>query len=484
MNVFKTFKFIICTRHLNAYKPTGAVRYCTRALLNSCEATSNNLHFRNMDYNARVAVCQFTAKNDKEQNFMVCKHLIERASEDGAKMVFLPEACDYIGESKEEIVNLSEPLDGPLICRYRELAKAQKVWLSLGGIHEKANNGKVHNSHVLINEMGELVAVYRKLHLFDVEIPEKQVCIKESDFVEKGREIVRPVPTPAGKLGLAICYDMRFAELSVALRRLGAEVLTYPSAFTFATGAVHWEVLLRSRAIENQCYVIAAAQYGSHNKKRTSWGHAMVIDPSGNVVAQCSEGTGFVMANIDLSLIEDIRKSMPVDKQKRLDIYPELLPLAPVAPGTGSYQEQYQFGQVSIPETHIFYKTDSTMAFVNKRCVVPGHVLVAPLRPALRLQDLTPSEVADLFLVVQRVQQVMEQMHGCSSTTIAVQDGPDAGRTINHLHVHILPRKQKDFLNNDDIYHELQKHDKDETKPWRGLEEMGSEASVLRERFQ
>ncbi|XP_039287303.1 deaminated glutathione amidase [Nilaparvata lugens] len=427
MNVLKPFTFFICTRKLKTIGRLTAKRYCTRELINSCEVPSNNIQFRNMNQTASVAVCQFTAKNDKEQNFKVCKYLIEKASKDGAKMIFLPEACDYIGESKEEVSNLSEPLDGPLMCRYKELAKTAKVWLSLGGIHEKV--------------------------------------------LERYQ-----------------CYDMRFPEMSLALTRLGAEVLTYPSAFTFATGAVHWEVLLRSRAIENQCYVIAAAQYGAHNKKRTSWGHAMVIDPSGNVVAQCSEGTGYVLANIDLSLIEDIRKSMPTDKQKRHDIYPQVLPLSPpphnTTPSTTTpHQQHYQFGQVSVPDSLVFYKTDTTMAFVNKRCVVPGHVLVAPIRAALRLEDLTPSEVSDLFLVVQRVEQVMEQVHGSSSTTIALQDGPDAGRTIHHLHVHIMPRKEKDFLNNDEIYYELQKHDKDESKPWRGMEEMCSEASLLRERF-
>lgn len=129
---------------------------------------------------------------------------------------------------------------------------------------------------MIINNVGEIVSMYRKLHLFDVKIPEENIFLVESNLVNRGECIVPPISTPAGKLGLSICYDMRFPELAVALRQKGAEILTYPSAFTHATGKAHWEILLRARAIESQCYVIAAAQIGAHNPKRSSYGQAIV----------------------------------------------------------------------------------------------------------------------------------------------------------------------------------------------------------------
>ncbi|XP_075234549.1 ntrilase and fragile histidine triad fusion protein NitFhit [Lycorma delicatula] len=440
-----------------------------------------------------IAVCQLTATNNKSENFNICKNLIESATDAGAKVVFLPEACDYVAENRAEAIELSEPLTGDLVTNYRELAKQLEVWLSLGGIHERIDGGKVQNTHVIIDSNGDLVSVYRKLHLFDVDIPERNIRLKESDYVKEGKEIVKPVSSPVGEIGLGICYDVRFPEMSAVLRNIGAQILTYPSAFTFATGALHWEVLLRSRAIENQCYVVAAAQTGSHNHKRTSWGHAMVVDPLGTIIAQCTEGTGFALSNIDLKALENARKTMPVITHKRNDVYPEMLPifkidevensLAKMDVESNSSKTSYQFGQVLISQACIFYQTNFTMAFVNKRCVVPGHVLIAPLRPALRLRDLMPDELADLFLVVQKVEEVMEHVHGARSTTVAVQDGPDAGRTINHFHVHILPRKKGDFLQNDQIYYELQEHDKSEDKPWRDEEDMNSEAAMLKKYF-
>ena len=159
----------------------------------------------------------------------------------------------------------------------------------------------MYNSHVIISSTGEIVGAYDKTHLFDVELPEKNIKLKESDYVEKGGSIVEPVNSPIGKIGLGIvriyyckradyawlichdflpqCYDLRFPELSLSLARKGAEILTYPSAFTIPTGNAHWRALLRSRAIETQCYVVAAAQTGSHNAKRSSYGHAMVRQP-------------------------------------------------------------------------------------------------------------------------------------------------------------------------------------------------------------
>ena len=173
----------------------------------------------------------------------------------------------------------------------KDLAVKLNMVLSLGGFHEKiANETKLANTHVLIVP-GHDLKTYRKTHLFDVEIPDRNVRLKESDYVIPGSEIGQPVDMGSFKIGMGICYDLRFPEFGLALRRAGASILTYPSAFTVPTGSAgHWFALLKARAIENQCYVIAAAQTGNHNPKRSSFGHACIIDPYGCVIAECPEG--------------------------------------------------------------------------------------------------------------------------------------------------------------------------------------------------
>lgn len=273
-----------------------------------------------------AAVCQMTSTPDKEANFTACRRLVEQAKEGGASMVFLPEGFDYIGSSREETLQLSESLDGDIITRYTHLAKKLDVWLSLGGFHERGHDWKtdqrIYNSHIIINGQGTIVSVYRKGHLFDVELTSKGVSLKESAFTIPGPRLVPPVQTPIGKVGLGVCYDLRFPELSTALQRQGAEILTYPSAFTVATGTAHWEVLLRARAIETQCFVIAAAQVGVHHAKRTSYGHALAVDPWGVVLGACGgSDVGIAMVQIDLQGLHNVRRDMPVQQHRRAKEY-------------------------------------------------------------------------------------------------------------------------------------------------------------------
>lgn len=271
-----------------------------------------------------IAVCQLTSNFDKEQNFATCSQLICEAARRGTSMVFLPENFDYIGRSTEETLNQAETLEGDLMQRYTKLARESGMWLSLGGFHEKGsdweNDQKIHNSHVIVDNKGSIVSVYHKAHLFDVEIAGR-VSLRESKFTIPGSEILPPVNTPVGKVGLAVCYDLRFPEMSLTLVQEGAELLTFPSAFTLTTGLAHWEVLLRARAIETQCYVVAAAQTGSHNERRTSYGHAMVVDPWGSVIAQCQEGTGLCYAEVNLDYLHRIRQEMPIFNHRRRDLY-------------------------------------------------------------------------------------------------------------------------------------------------------------------
>ncbi|XP_044127961.1 deaminated glutathione amidase [Bufo gargarizans] len=279
-----------------------------------------------------IAVCQMTSTSDKEKNFSTCSRLVQEAAARRACVVFLPEAFDYIGSSTEETLSLAETLQGDLIQRYSGLARDCGVWLSLGGFHEKGSDWdkdrRISNSHVILDAAGHVISVYRKSHLFDVEL-QSGITLRESAFTVPGAEIVPPVSTPGGKVGLAVCYDLRFPEMSLALSREGAEILTYPSAFTVTTGLAHWEVLLRARAIENQCYVVAAAQTGAHNQRRTSFGHAMVVDPWGAVIAQCTEGTGTCYAEIDLLYLQQVRREMPVRSHRRPDLYSSITQKTP-----------------------------------------------------------------------------------------------------------------------------------------------------------
>ncbi|XP_023822117.1 deaminated glutathione amidase isoform X2 [Oryzias latipes] len=269
-----------------------------------------------------AAICQLTATPNKEANFSICKKLVEEAKEKGASMAFLPEGFDYIGSSREETLSLSESLAGDTIAGYIKVARQLDVWLSLGGFHEQGpeweREKRIYNSHIIINNKGDIVSVYRKSHLFDVKLPEKGISLMESDFTLPGPSLVSPVQTPIGKVGLGICYDLRFSELSLALQRSGAEILTYPSAFTVATGAAHWEVLLRARAIETQCFVLAAAQVGQHHEKRASYGHSLAVDPWGEVLADCGgESPAVVLVEVDLDKVRRTRKNMPVQQHRR-----------------------------------------------------------------------------------------------------------------------------------------------------------------------
>ncbi|XP_064632288.1 nitrilase and fragile histidine triad fusion protein NitFhit-like [Lineus longissimus] len=440
----------------------------------------------NVKQSPLVAVCQMTATSNKQENFSVCKQLIEKAKARGAQMVFLPECFDFVSESRPQALEFSETLSGPLITSYQELAKKHDIWLSLGGFHEKGPEDepcRLFNTHLVINNEGNISATYNKTHLFDLHI-KGTIRLSESDFTVPGSQVAPPVATPVGKVGLGVCYDMRFPEFSVALTQQGAEVLTYPSAFTVPTGMAHWHAILRSRAIENQCYVIAAAQVGRHNEKRQSYGHALVIDPWGCVVAECQNGTDIACTEIDLGYLNKIRQDMPMDKHRRHDIYGHIETRSNVPIDS---EASYQFGQFSIRSDQVFHRSNLSIAFVNIKPVVPGHVLVSPIRVVEKFADLTPSEVSDLFNCVKRVTKVIEEVHGATSSSVAIQDGPDAGQTVAHVHVHILPRKAGDFKE-DEVYSKLQDHDKNLQEDMkqgniRTEEEMAEESAGLRRFF-
>jgi len=431
-----------------------------------------------------VAVVQMTSTPDKEETFAQLSALVNRAKSRGAAMTFVPECADYVSESREQAVALAEPFDGPTVSRYQELAKTLNMWLSIGGYHEKPKTAdemqRIYNTHLLIDDEGTIQGVYRKVHMFDVDIP-GSVPSCESSYTIPGSSIGPAVATVCGKVGMAICYDMRFPEMAVSLTQQGAEILTYPSAFTVPTGMAHWETLLRNRAIENQCYVIAAAQIGRHHAKRSSYGNAMVVDPWGTVIARCHNTIDICLAEIDLPLLHKRRSEMPVFSHKRHDLYGHVLNNTVLRVDS---QLEYQFGPHTVKSSSAFYRTGLSVAFVNRKPVVPGHVLICPVRVVEHLNDLTAAETSDLFLAVQSVAEAVKKHYQVSSLTIAVQDGPDAGQTVKHVHVHVLPRKPGDFPDNDDVYKHLEHHDKNvAAREWRNDDAMAAEAAVMRNYF-
>ena len=225
-----------------------------------------------------------------------------------------------MGDKETHALIIAEDLDGPLLGRYRDLAKDSGLWLSLGGFPEKVPGEKrAYNTHLIIDDQGQIVSTYRKIHLFDVTLPTGQ-SLKESEAIRPG-DSLEVCETPLGSTGLAICYDLRFPELFLGLTRLGARVILVPAAFTLITGKDHWETLLRARAIENQCYVIAAAQTGRHNTKRQSFGNAMIIDPWGAVVARVSEGEGIACASLDFEYLQKVRSRLPVATHRRPELF-------------------------------------------------------------------------------------------------------------------------------------------------------------------
>ncbi|XP_055811358.1 deaminated glutathione amidase, chloroplastic/cytosolic [Solanum dulcamara] len=272
-----------------------------------------------MANSVRIAAVQMTSVNNLAVNFATCSRLVKEAASAGAKLLCFPENFSFVGDLQGESLKIAEPLDGPIMKGYCSLARESNIWLSLGGFQEKgSDDAHLRNTHVLIDDNGNIRSTYSKMHLFDVDVPGGAVY-KESSFTEAGKDIV-VVDSPFGRLGVTVCYDLRFPELYQQLRfNHEAQVLLVPAAFTTVTGQAHWEILLRARAIETQCYVIAAAQAGKHNEKRESYGDTLIIDPWGTIVGRLSDrsSTGITVADIDFSLIDLVRAKMPVSKHRK-----------------------------------------------------------------------------------------------------------------------------------------------------------------------
>jgi len=284
----------------------------------------------------RLSVVQMNPGSDKIANIAQASHLIDRAiAADHPSMVSLPEMWTCLGGDRATKWEASETLPvqgsnepgGPAYEFLRETARRQGIYVHGGSLGEQADGQQsdnlLFNTTVVFDPQGVEVARYRKLHLFDIVTPEGQ-GYRESASYGSGEQIAT-FDADGIRVGCAICYDLRFPELFLALRRAGADLILLPSAFTVATGRDHWDVLIRARAIETQCWIAASATWGQHRdgagQARLTYGHSLVCDPWGQVIATVSDGTGWTTARIDTALLERIRRDMPVLEHRRLDIF-------------------------------------------------------------------------------------------------------------------------------------------------------------------
>ena len=259
----------------------------------------------------RIAAVQCTSVSDPEKNKRALSVLISEAASQNADLVLLPEMClsmnsDYYQELAED----SATLDW-----LAAQAATHSLWLVAGAVPQPApgDDARVRSASLVFNPEGELVKRYDKIHLFDVDVGDAQGSYRESDTFSSGSDIVN-IDTPVGNIGLTICFDLRFPEQYQALRDAGADIILVPAAFTHTTGEAHWEILLKARAIETQCYVLAANQCGWHDDKRRTWGHSMIIAPWGESLGMLHESPGVIVADVDLKVLEDLRKKMPLTR--------------------------------------------------------------------------------------------------------------------------------------------------------------------------
>lgn len=265
---------------------------------------------------ALIAAAQMNSGADKARNVEVAIRLVRRAAELGAELVGLPENFSWMGPESER-PGAAEALEGPTLFRMASVAREHSIALLAGSILESgAPGGRLYNTSVLFGPDGSRLGFYRKIHLFDVDVGDG-ATYRESAAVAPGTEVVA-VDCPVARIGLSVCYDLRFPELYRRLASQGATLLSVPAAFTLMTGKDHWEVLLRARAIENQAYVLAPAQFGRHSERRVTYGNAMVVDPWGLVISRASDGEGLALGAMDIDLLKDIRRKLPALDHRRL----------------------------------------------------------------------------------------------------------------------------------------------------------------------
>ena len=266
---------------------------------------------------ARIALFQSRTGIEPAANAQAMVNAIEQASAGGAEMLFTPEMSGLLDrDGKRAADNLRSEQDDGVLAACRDAASQAGLWLHVGSLAVRAEDGKLANRGFLIDPKGAIRARYDKIHLFDVDLPTGESW-RESAVYRAGEGAVVIDGTPVGRLGLTICYDLRFPALFSRLAEAGAQAIAVPAAFTVPTGRAHWEVLLRARAIEAQAFVVAAAQSGRHADGRETYGHSLVVGPWGDVLLDMGEGTGVGFADIELSLVGEVRRRIPTLDHRR-----------------------------------------------------------------------------------------------------------------------------------------------------------------------
>lgn len=273
----------------------------------------------------KITVVQTNTINDKARNIAQATTLMEQAiGTDRPDVLVLPEVWNWRGgTTADKVANADQIPGGPAYAALQALARTHKVWIHGGSMIERIPGGsQVYNTTCVFDREGREVARYRKIHMFDIIAPDG-TPYRESDDIARGSEVVT-YDLEGFKVGCTICYDMRFAELYIQLAKMGCDIIMVPSSFTLQTGKDHWEVILRTRAIETQCYIVAPGQYGpfvdAKGGTRQSYGHSLIADPWGHVVARCSDGIGYASANIDRAQIGRVRDLIPMNAHRRLKV--------------------------------------------------------------------------------------------------------------------------------------------------------------------
>ncbi len=267
----------------------------------------------------RVAAIQMNSGADVGRNLELAAQLLGDAAQDGCALAVLPENFALMPErGRDKSLHAERPGEGPIQDFLRESATKHGLWIIGGSIPlESPEPERVYGACVVTDDHGIQQAIYRKIHLFDVDLPDSEESYRESHSMYAGDDPAA-VNTPAGRVGLTVCYDVRFPELYRALVDVGATVFTVPAAFTAVTGAAHWHTLLRARAIENLAYVIAPGQFGTHPDNRETYGHSLIVDPWGRVLAEQADGNSAVVADIDPAAPDNLRERFPALANRRL----------------------------------------------------------------------------------------------------------------------------------------------------------------------
>lgn len=261
----------------------------------------------------KVAVAQMISSSSIASNLSIVEKLIKEARKQGNCLIILPENFAFMGKQETDKLKLAESFgEGPIQEVISHLARKYNLWIIAGTIPIKTATQRVRSSCLVFNNEGICISRYDKIHLFDAKVSDKETYL-ESATIEPGDAVV-VVDTPVGRIGLTVCYDVRFPELYRELENKGAQLFAVPAAFTATTGLAHWEVLLRARAIENLCYVLAPNQGGNHDNGRLTYGHSMIIDPWGRVLAEQKNNSGIICATIDLEQLNQTRQKFPCNQ--------------------------------------------------------------------------------------------------------------------------------------------------------------------------